>query len=352
MFQYKVYQREYKKKLRVGIVGAGSHMYRNLLPALHYLPVELVAICNRGEQKLKDTIREYHCNGYTHAIDMYKNEDLDAVLIAVSFAAHPSLVCEAMENHVHVFVEKPLTDNVNSVYKMIEVSKKYDRKVVIGYKKTFMPATRKAAELLSMDKYALPSSALAIYPLYFPQNPQDALSKHLPNEWLKNGSHPLSLLLALFGKVETVTTLCNKAGFGIVQLRFQHGIIANLHLAEGEIPVRDEYRIYGKGWSIDINGSDTIVLHRGIVGFNYDNTTSFTSPLESGGDIVWHPYTSQASPENKALFVQGIVQELSYFCKCIIDDEKPTINSLTFALEITKIYEASMLSCGEEIKIN
>ena len=48
-----MYQREYEKRIRVGLIGAGSHAYRNLLPALHYLPVKLVAICNRGREKTR-----------------------------------------------------------------------------------------------------------------------------------------------------------------------------------------------------------------------------------------------------------------------------------------------------------
>lgn len=66
-------------------------MYRNLLPALHYLPVHLTAICNRGEDKLNRTIEEYNCPGYRTPKEMYENEDLDAVIIAVSPFMHPEL---------------------------------------------------------------------------------------------------------------------------------------------------------------------------------------------------------------------------------------------------------------------
>ena len=35
------YQREFEQRLNVAVVGVGSHGYRNILPALHYLPVRL-----------------------------------------------------------------------------------------------------------------------------------------------------------------------------------------------------------------------------------------------------------------------------------------------------------------------
>ena len=40
------YQREFERRLNVGVVGVGSHAYRNILPTLHFLPVRLVALCD------------------------------------------------------------------------------------------------------------------------------------------------------------------------------------------------------------------------------------------------------------------------------------------------------------------
>jgi predicted dehydrogenase len=53
------YQRDYSKRLRVGIVGVGSHCYRNLLPALNFLPVELVAVCDTNLDVAKKTAAQY-----------------------------------------------------------------------------------------------------------------------------------------------------------------------------------------------------------------------------------------------------------------------------------------------------
>ncbi len=45
------YQRDYKKRLRVGMVGIGSHTYRNLLPTMNFLPVQLEAICVKSNRE-------------------------------------------------------------------------------------------------------------------------------------------------------------------------------------------------------------------------------------------------------------------------------------------------------------
>ena len=69
--------------------------------------------------------------------------------------------------------------------------------------------------------------------------------------------------------------MTNEKGFGIVQLKFENGVVGNLHLADVSKPARDEYRIYGNGWSIDIEGSGCIALRRGIPSYEYDNAVSF-----------------------------------------------------------------------------
>lgn len=216
-----MYQREYEKKIRVGIVGAGSHTYRNLLPALHYLPVDLAAICNRGEEKLSRTLREYRCAGYTEPKEMYEKEDLDAVIMAVSPKKHPELACEAMEQHgLHVFMEKPAAMSVKGLDQMIEVSKKTGKHVVVGYKKAFMPVTEKAKDIIGCGKYPDMSSILAVYPLYLPEDGKKALEDGTITEWLKNGCHPLSFMMEIGGQVQSVQALTGAGGFGAVHLKF------------------------------------------------------------------------------------------------------------------------------------
>ena len=41
------YGHEAAERLRVGFVGCGDHAFRNVYPVLRYLPVELVAVCDR-----------------------------------------------------------------------------------------------------------------------------------------------------------------------------------------------------------------------------------------------------------------------------------------------------------------
>ena len=53
------YQRDFEQRLKVGIVGVGSHAYRNLLPAMNFLPVSLQAVCDRNGRLAQVTAAQY-----------------------------------------------------------------------------------------------------------------------------------------------------------------------------------------------------------------------------------------------------------------------------------------------------
>jgi len=79
------YQRDFERRIRVGMVGIGDHPYRDLLPAMHFLPVELVALsAHSNEDRAQLTAQEYGCNWYMSPAEMYQAEDLEAVFICVS----------------------------------------------------------------------------------------------------------------------------------------------------------------------------------------------------------------------------------------------------------------------------
>ena len=100
------YQRDFQQKLRVGIVGVGSHAYRNLLPAMNFLPVTLAAICDTNLDLARKTATQYGVPAcYEDAGEMYREAGLDAVFLCVSPVMHPQLACDALDAGLHVWIE-------------------------------------------------------------------------------------------------------------------------------------------------------------------------------------------------------------------------------------------------------
>lgn len=345
------YQREFEKKLNVGIVGVGSHAYRNILPTMTFLPVTLKAVCDINLERAKVTAAQYGAKSfYANSSDMYKNEELDAVFICVSPQLHPKLACEAFDAGLHVWLEKPPAMRASEVTDMI--SHRKDKVCVVGFKKAFMPSTEKAIEIFSIESYSPLRSILAVYPMSVPPDGEKVLENREFTNWLANGCHPISLMMAVGGKVSAVTVHRGKNGGGACILEFANGVFGNFHLAEGgngSQPL-ESYSFFGKGCHVIIDNSFRVTFQRGIP-FQYGKTTSYIPKGLDSGAIVWEPQNNLATLENKSLFTQGIYSEMRYFCDQVMASQPAERGSLEFALELMKVYEAALLSKGDRIEI-
>lgn len=344
------YQREFERQLNIAIVGAGSHSYRNILPAMTFLPVRVKAICDLNPEVAEKTAAQYGARAYSSTSELYAGEKLDAVFICVSPKLHPTLACEAFDAGLHVWVEKPAAMRVAGVEKMIQHQK--DRVCVVGYKKAFMPSTEKAVELFKSGDYAPIRTILAVYPMNIPPNGEQILSEGLPNDWLANGCHPLSFLIEVGGPVKAVTTHISKNSGGVCVLEYASGAIGTFHLASGS-PLsqpQESYSVFGTNASLTIDNCNRVTLQRGIP-FQYSKTTNFVPPGTDSGAIVWEAQNTLGTLENMALFTQGMYGEMRYFCDCILEGKEAVRGSLEFALHLTKVYEAGLLSNGKRVEI-
>lgn len=344
------YQREFDRRLKVAVVGVGSHAYRNILPTLHFLPVQLAAICDLNEELAKATAAEYGLKQvYTNAEEMYANEALDAVFLSVGPKMHPELTIQALDAGLHVWLEKPPARRASEIESMKQHAR--NRIVVVGFKKAFMPAAEKACELIENGACGSLATILAEYPIRMPEDGLAVLETGR-TDWLSNGVHPLSLLLRVGGPVEAVYRQSTPKGGGAIVLEFVNGTTGILHVWSwlGYSGTSERYSFVGPQGAVIIDNSNRVSLHRGI-DFVYEQTTSFAPPGTDSGTVIWETQNRLATLENGGLFVQGMYNEMAYFCDHVLKGEQPEIGSLDFALEIMKVYEAVLRSQGERVVI-
>ena len=345
------YQREFEKRLNVAVVGVGSHGYRNVLPTMTFLPIRLQAFCDVNIERAEITAEQYGVKAcYDNMAEMLKNEDLDAVFLCVPPRLHPELTCEALDAGVHVWLEKPPGMFASEIEEMIR--HRNDLVVVVGFKKAFMPATQKIIEIFNTEEFGPLRTLLGVYPMTIPSDGERILREHEHTNWLQNGVHPLSLLLAVGGKVAGVTVHRSKLGGGICVLEFGSGAVGNFHLADGARHGQPSelYQFFGNGCHAEIRNGTQVLLQRGMI-YDYKDSTSFVAAGFDSGAIVWEPQHSLGTLENKGLFIQGFYQEMRYFCDCILEGKSAEKGSLEFASEVMKVYEAGLRSEGETITV-
>ena len=348
------YQREFEHKLNVAMVGVGSHAYRNILPTMTFLPLTLRAICDIDPERVRSTAAQYGVAGcYTDAEEMYRNEDLDAVFLCVSPQLHPELACQAFDAGLHVWMEKPPAMRATEVEEMI--SHRKDKVAVVGFKKAFMPAAEKVIEMLAMEGYGPLRNMLAVYSMSVPEDGAKVLRDREFTGWLANGCHPLSLMIRVGGTVSAITVHRAQRGGGVCVLEFASGAMGNFHMSSGgsgqqplDAQPLERYSFFGDGCSITIDNNHKVTVQRGIP-FQYAQITSYLPAGIESGAIVWEPQNNVSTLENKALFTQGIYNEMRYFCDQVLAGEPAATGSLEFALEVMQVYEAGLLSNGDRV---
>lgn len=346
------YQREFARRLRVGMVGVGSHAYRNLLPTLNFLPVTLAAICDTNLELARKTAAQYGVSRvYGSAKEMYRDGQLDAVLLCVSPVMHPTLAADALDAGLHVWIEKPPARRAHEIEELIRHRR--DRVAVVGFKKAFTPAVRKVRELFGEGGAAGPlRSILAEYPMTIPEDGVEVLRDGSIPNWLRNGCHPLSLCVEVGGPVSAVTVHRARDGGGICLLEFASGAFANFHMAslqnKGQ-PV-ERYSFFGDGSHAVIDNGLRVTWQRGI-DFQYGRNTTYAPAGTDYGALVWEPQNREGTLENMPLFTQGIYDELMHFCECVLENKPATRGTLEFALMVMKVYEAGLLSDGRRLAI-
>ena len=337
------------RTLNVGMVGLGAHCRRTLLPTTKFLPVKLRAFCDVDEENLAVARDRYAVEAtYTEAADMYAEQDLDAVFIAVSPMLHAELACQALDAGVHVWVEKPPAMSAGEIEDMIE--HRGDLVGMVGFKKAFMPAIYKVREVLSAEGSGALMTVLGEYAVRLPQNGAAVLEERQGNDWLANGVHPVSAMMSVGGRVTAVTMHRGPWGGGVCVMEFGNGAVGNLHLAQGMEGPCERYSFFARGAHLVVDNARKVIWHRHTP-FRYHTSTSFAPEGTGHGSVVWEAGHTFASMENKALFIQGFYGEMRHFCHCVLEGRQPELGGLEFALNVMQVYEAGLRSQGGRVEI-
>jgi len=132
--------------------------------------VKLVAICDVDETKFvtktetnlgggNDKLDLSAYNLYTDVEEMLKKERLDFVITALPTYLHEKIAVKVMEYGVNVFSEKPIAINLEQAQNMIDTSKKYNVKLMIGQCVRYFPEYRILKEMIDSEKYGRVISA-------------------------------------------------------------------------------------------------------------------------------------------------------------------------------------------------
>lgn len=134
--------------IKILVVGCGN-MGASHAKAYHDLDgFEIVGLVARGDSKHKlntELGADYALfESYEEALEQTKP---DAVCIATYPDTHKDYAIKAFESGAHVFIEKPLAEDVTSAKEVVNAAITYNKKLVVGYILRYHPSWMKFIEL-------------------------------------------------------------------------------------------------------------------------------------------------------------------------------------------------------------
>ena len=91
-----------QNKIRVGVVGVGRGM--GFAQGAAFVGMELVALCDTWEEKLREAGKKLNVTTYTD-YNQFLSHDMDAIVLANYFHQHAPFAVKALEAGIHVMSE-------------------------------------------------------------------------------------------------------------------------------------------------------------------------------------------------------------------------------------------------------
>lgn len=344
-----------RSQVRVALVGCGSHVFRNVLPALRFLPkVRLQACCDLNFDKARAYANSFGADKAFSDVDtMLEQTDVDCVIVVVGFSdktghpLYPGIVSSLLRRGLPVWFEKPPAGTEAEIIEMqrLERSPAFGQ---VGFKKMFAPATTHARKLLELDEFGHLGSYTYRYSVDLPSNPGDLMAANA-RRFLDDFVHVASVIVDLVGLPSRATSFREPSGDGLIVLEHASGTVGAVHLSAGASALDsvEDVMFVGQGANVRIrNGIEVEYFPRGWRGPYGRSTSYLPQPMDDSlpgvtdGPRRWFPEFSLGTLSSGRHFVQGYYQELDHFISCVSNGRTPARAGLEDARRVMALMDA------------
>jgi len=134
------------RKLGIAVIGAGFWGRNHARNLKELNETHLVAVCDKDVAKAKAVAELFGVEAYSDSRKMLKRKDVEAVTVctwSTNLAAETKKVLKAGK---HVLVEKPMANNVQEARKIVDLAKKNQRHLMVGFLMRFIPGVQRIKE--------------------------------------------------------------------------------------------------------------------------------------------------------------------------------------------------------------
>lgn len=274
---------EQDQKIRVGVIGCGLICYYHIPSLINKCgPVE-IHLCDQNIDTANRVNKAFNAKWpiYTNAVKLLTEDKIDVVHILTPPNSHFELAELALENHIHTFVEKPMSLSFEQTQQLYDLSEKYNLMLCGGHSLLYMPCVQKAFQVIKNEL----GPVISVNSFFGHSEKGNTIAYGGVSHWIyktKGGplaniiSHPASVMVELLGGIRNINTFAlqrnfmpdglkdmvtfsidTDKGFGTCTLTMAHGNASryiNIECEKGTV-------------YIDLSKQLTIIQKKGKLGF-------------------------------------------------------------------------------------
>jgi predicted dehydrogenase len=312
------------KKLKIGIVGCGRHMFEFMFNTLRWAhPVSVLAACDIDESRLDKFTGHYNIpKRYTNFREMFEKEPLDAIICVINPEMHYEVAKAAMLSGIDVWVEKTPCLNTAQAEELLQIQEQTRRTTMVGFNRRFTTSYVMAKQIAQRPEFG----GVQMFQSQFNASPykSDADFK------LSHIIHHFDLARFILGEIELThaqrisldeTIGHTQVGYTI-SFRSESGAIGSIQSASilDEMYPMERLELLGNKQNIVVDNIRNLVYNR-PQGYRRDHYKPYD--LVDGGDaLVWN--SSLGLYPRFSYY--GYEDQMVYFIDSLVNGRKPEPN--------------------------
>lgn len=236
------------KPLRIAVIGAGEMSMWAILPALHFAPVHLQAICDLDGERAKEAAIKFGTERwYTDYRELWAKEDIEAVIVQMNPQPRQQVVLEALAAGYHVWMPKPPAASLTHAEELAAAADQSGKVLMVNFQRRFSFAVTRAMDIMQRESFG-PLTQLSLSfcsGLFIGERCRD-YEDPIHAFILDMAPHHLDLALYLGGPVRRMSLFHTQSGDGIalaVSVEFAGGAVGTMQLNSQRIWWRNYDRI-------------------------------------------------------------------------------------------------------------
>lgn len=341
--------------INVGVIGLG-HMGRlHMMNCLHIDDVKVIAAADSSKKTLKKARSVGVKNLYTDYHDLLQNPKIDVVIISLPNFLHFESAQLALENGLHVFIEKPMATTSKECREIVNLVKKSGRKFMIGHSLRFVEAVEKIKDVAEKG-YLGSIEALTLEDVINGPFSHPAVPVPVSDWWfdpkkagggvlLDLGYHMIDLSRFFVGD-STVLFSCLDHKFNlpvedsaIVVLQSSHSSaksIVNVGWYQKTVFPKFNFRLIVHG-NAGYMSTDELIPHN----------LYYHAAKEGIKNLIRRVTGRKIHPLSYTYFYESYFKELKHFFDCIKQDLEPSVSAVDGLKTLEIIEEAYSISASQ-----